>query len=544
MNRIACVLACAALLPIAAAAQQQQQQVTTQPARRVEIDLRSTASSGTVPFDVPFELTGNVPDRVDRIELRYRDCRDGKCPKTIERSAECTPVVADGWSAPVVWQRDALTGTAAPGQSIRFTLPVDALEAQRRYMFLFDVQGSPTDDQIAAFRPRVRDVVSRRIGAITSSDQPESFFTDLRGQIIQELRDLTRNCIATDAFLQQTTDIDEGFTERFADIQDAQIQKANAVDTFNRNAENLRQNLADISQAQLLAILPATEQATHADVVKFLSLDPVQFEVVARGAAPLTPDRTLLSMTADVTADAATARATALQDTRALLLALSQWFKQLDQRGALNDSGLTAEQRTALQRTIDSAASRAFVMTTTARNIAERTTAREKFVNAFADAVREQLRTLRLIGSDTVGTYDTFSAWYVSADAGFAYAPDVQAAVPYLGANIYFRPINKDAPLRLKGGIKRRVSATIALTVSSIADKQRKDLFNTQSLVIGGGFRLTDTLRLGGGAMVYKELNSDPTATSSSDLAIAPYVSISFDWNVARQFAGVGKLFQ
>lgn len=543
MKRIARFIACAALLPIAAAAQQQQQQVT-QPARRVEVDLRSTASTGTVPFDVPFELAGNVPDRVDRIELRYRDCRDGKCPKTIARNAECTPVVADGWSGPVVWQRDALTGTAAPGQAIRFTLPIDALEAQRRYVFLFDVQGSPTDDQIAAFRPRVRDVISRRIDAVTSSDQPESFFTGLRAEIIQELRDLTRNCLATDAFLKEASDVDEGFTVRFAEIQDAQTQKANAVETFNRNAENLKASLAEIAQAQLLAILPANEQTAHADVVSFLSLQPAQLELVGRGASPVNPDRNTPSMPPDVTADAATARANALQDTRALLLSLSQWFKQLNQRGALNDSGLTADQRTALQRTIDAAASRAFVMRTTAANIAERTAARERFVNAFAEGVREELRTLRLLGSDTIGTYDTFSAWYVSADAGFAYAPDVQTAVPYLGANIYFRPINKDAPLRLKGGIKRRVSATIALTMSSIADKQRKDLFNTQSLVLGGGFRLTDTLRIGGGAMVYKEINSDPTATSSTDLAVAPYVSISFDWNVAKQFAGVGKLFQ
>jgi hypothetical protein len=542
MKRIATSIACALLLPAVVTAQQQT--TATQPSRRVEIDLRSTAAAGTVPFDVPFELTGNVPDRVDRIELRYRDCRDGKCPKTIARDVECQPVVTDGWSAPVIWQHDALTGVAAPGQAIRFTLPVDALEAQRRYAFLFDVQGSPTDDQIAAFRPRVRDVISRRLGAVTSSDQPETFFTDLRSQIIRELRDLTRNCIATDDFLQEATDIDAGFTERFADIQDAQINKANAVDTFNTNAEQLRASLAEISQAQLLAILPANEQAAHADVMKFLALDPAQFNVVARGAAPLAPDRTLASMTEDIPAEAATARANALIDTEALLRSLSLWFKQLDQRGALNDSGLTAEQRTALQRTIDAAASRAFVMRTTATSIARNTTEREQFVNSFADAVREQLRTLRLLGSDTIGSYDTFSAWYVSADAGFAYGPDVQVAVPYLGANIYFRPINKDAPLRLKGGIERRVSATIALTASSIADKQRKDLFNTQSLLLGGGFRLTDTLRLGGGVLVYKELNSDPTAVSSSDLGISPYVSVSFDWNVAKQFAGVGKLFQ
>jgi hypothetical protein len=197
---------------------------------------------------------------------------------------------------------------------------------------------------------------------------------------------------------------------------------------------------------------------------------------------------------------------------------------------------------TARGNPIDTGASEAFRMASAARNVAETAGARDAAVNDLADEVREEVRTIRLIGSDTVGTYDTFSAWYVSADAGFAYAQEIESAVPYLGANIYFRPINKDAPLRMKGGFKRRVSATIGLTVSSIADANkatRQDLFNTQSLIIGGGFRLTDTLRLGGGALVYEK-----NSAGSSELATAPYLSLSFDWNVAKQFAGIGKLFQ
>lgn len=554
MNRFATLL-CAALLSgtLPAAAQQQQ---GTQPARnRIEVDLRSTAATGTLPFDVPFEMVGNVPDRVERISLHYRPCHGDTCPKGVARNADCTPILDDQWSAPMVWERDALT-TAAAGQPVRFALPVDPLDAQRRYVFVFDVEGSPTDDQIAAFQPRVRDVVSRHFAGIDSSDQPESFLVELRQNVIAEIRTIAP-CIVTDEFLRATADVDQGFTDRFAAIRQAQERKAQNVDAFNRGAENLRQQLGAINESPLLTVvrrlrtLAATQPETaadldaHADVIKLLSLGPAQFDVVARGASPSNPDRTLPSMTAAITADAATARANGLTETSNLLRDLSAWVKRLASDGTLND--LSADARTALQRAVDTASNQAFTMKNLAANIARQTGERDAAVTSIANAVHEQIRTLRFIGADTIGTYDTFANWYISADAGFAYAQSVESALPYLGVNVYFRPVNKDAPLRMRGGLGRRASATIALTLASVADNEkvrRQDLFGTQSLVLGGGFRVTDALRVGGGLLVYEKKIADPGASESTKVAAAPYVSMSFDWNVAKQFAGIGKLFQ
>jgi hypothetical protein len=94
---------------------------------------------------------------------------------------------------------------------------------------------------------------------------------------------------------------------------------------------------------------------------------------------------------------------------------------------------------------------------------------------------------------DTAVTADgrTEQKNYVSVDAGLLYAGTIGIAALYLGSNIYFRPVNKDAPLTGIGSIGRRLALTVGLTVSSVADennKTRSDLFWNQSLVLGAGF--------------------------------------------------------
>ena len=566
MKSSAILIACIALVPVSPAGAQQQ---GTQPSRgRIEVDLRSTAATGTLPFDVPFEMTGNVPDRVDRIELLYRQCNGHDCPKpgTIRRDANCAPLFDDrgAWmpAQPLVWQRDALT---APGPSdvARFSLPIDPLDAQRRYVFLFDVHGAPTDAQTSAFQPLARDLVSRRLADFNDPDQSQAAYESLRTDLIAEVRTLAP-CVVVGNLLDPSTDVDEQFTTAIADIIDDQIQKTNGVDTFNQGATRLRVNLSALPDAPLTLLVRklralsasrpevAADLDAHADVIRLISLTPSQLEVVARGAAVSAPDRSLQSMTGDIGAADATTRANNIAQTRQLLRDLSDWLKRLERDGVFGDLGrtndLTADQVAALRaltatgNPIDTGASEAFRMAAAARNVAENSNSRDTRVSALAGEVRQELRTVRLIGSDTVGTFDTFANWYISADAGFAYSQEVESTVPYIGANVYFRPINKDAPLRMKGGLKRRLSATIGVTASSIADKNkatRQDLFNTQTLLLGGGFRVTDALRIGGGALIYEKVSSN-----DAEIAAAPYVSISFDWNVAKQFAGVGKLFQ
>ena len=129
---------------------------------------------------------------------------------------------------------------------------------------------------------------------------------------------------------------------------------------------------------------------------------------------------------------------------------------------------------------------------------------------------------------------------YVSVDAGVLFAGDIGIGALYVGSNIYFRPVNKDAPLGLFSGIGRRLALTVGLTISSVADEThhtRSDLFWNQSLVLGAGYRITSSLRGGGGALVFRESDPNPLVTRTSTAATW-YASFSLDLDLLKGFAG------
>jgi hypothetical protein len=132
---------------------------------------------------------------------------------------------------------------------------------------------------------------------------------------------------------------------------------------------------------------------------------------------------------------------------------------------------------------------------------------------------------------------------YVSADAGLLYAGDIGIGALYVGSNIYFRPVNKDAPLSEVSSLGRRLAVTIGLTLSSIADdhnRTRSDLFWHQSLVLGAGYRITSSIRGGGGVLVFRKSDPNPLITRTSP-AVTWYASFSFDLDVAQGLAGWGS---
>jgi hypothetical protein len=141
--------------------------------------------------------------------------------------------------------------------------------------------------------------------------------------------------------------------------------------------------------------------------------------------------------------------------------------------------------------------------------------------------------------------FQTQQVNYISADLGVAFAPDLSEVVPVLGVNLYLRPINKNVPLRLKGGFKRRFAFTFGVSYEGIADGEgdpptgqtREDLVSGHSLLLGAGYRLTDSMRLTAGAVVFYELDPNPLKNDRS-VSYTPFVAISFDWDVAKLFRG------
>jgi hypothetical protein len=125
---------------------------------------------------------------------------------------------------------------------------------------------------------------------------------------------------------------------------------------------------------------------------------------------------------------------------------------------------------------------------------------------------------------------------YVSVDAGVLFAGDIGIGALYVGTNIYFRPINKDAPLNAVSSLGRRLALTVGATLSSVSDdnnRTRSDLFWNQSLVLGAGYRVTSSLRGAGGVLAFRQSDPNPLVTQKT-VATTWYASFSLDLDILR----------
>jgi hypothetical protein len=57
----------------------------------------------------------------------------------------------------------------------------------------------------------------------------------------------------------------------------------------------------------------------------------------------------------------------------------------------------------------------------------------------------------------------------------------------------------------------------------------------SNSLLLGAGFRVTPSIRIGGGVLVFKESDPNPLIEQTS-VSTTPYVSFAADVDVARLF--------
>lgn len=159
--------------------------------------------------------------------------------------------------------------------------------------------------------------------------------------------------------------------------------------------------------------------------------------------------------------------------------------------------------------------------------------------------VLARVDTSFVIDGRAFSAFQTQQSNYISADLGVVFAPELSEVVPALGVNLYLRPINKNVPLRLKGGFMRRFAFTFGVTSSGIADGggdppaqgTREDLVSSHSLMLGAGYRLSGSTRLTTGAIVFYELDPNPLKDDRS-VSYSPFIALSFDWDVAKLFRG------
>lgn len=163
-------------------------------------------------------------------------------------------------------------------------------------------------------------------------------------------------------------------------------------------------------------------------------------------------------------------------------------------------------------------------------------------VNNFVNAVINYIEDRAVISATTTNNnFVTRSNSFITADIGVALLSKIGKMVPYLGTNIYLRPINQDRPLFFRDlftlkDFDRRFSLMLGLTYSSLAKANYRDnLMATFNLITGGGLRIADFVKVNGGVVWYTRVNPN-LLSSNHSIGGSGFVSLSFDLQIKTVF--------
>jgi hypothetical protein len=170
---------------------------------------------------------------------------------------------------------------------------------------------------------------------------------------------------------------------------------------------------------------------------------------------------------------------------------------------------------------------------------------RDTALHAAVNQVVASLDATLLVMATTIQEFTTHHDWYISLDLGLALAPVIAEVFPYVGMNVYFRPVNKAAPLSSFHGherLARSLSAMIGLTYANDLTKtgQRTTLWADRNVTVGAGVRITDSLRFDAGVVIFKAQDVNPLISNQS-LAATPFIAFAADIDVVGLFRQFGK---
>ncbi len=530
----------------------------------VGVNLSAGTVSGVLPFDVPIRFCGQVTTGAKRLTLQYVANRDA--PPQVDDNCRGPA------GAPLSWQPTAPIEARIADSTFRVVVP--RLDAQRYFAFCFRTDSEVTPEAAAAFQPVAREALDDGLAPIARGDLSASESEALRRSLADALlaQMSSDRAIAPGTLFDTESphnDLSDRFNGRIRQVLEPQLRRsaflqsyatlqfdlAQALRTLQANAAIVRLTaaLAAPSDPNLAALSNAFRGALGA-----LEMSADATARAAQGLDPATTDGEALDSTLDpAAAGGIAARYDALAQALAGLPAL---VERATGPGGIELPAAPADDSAAALGPLvapTGPAARASALASTLSSIATNTQAALVARSAALDQLASEI-ALRAVGTQVVdasstGGFETFQNYYVSADAGLVAAPELEEVVSYIGVNLYLRPVNKNAPLRQLGSFRqtlgRRFAFTLGLTVQSLADGEngtqqtRQDLFASQSLLVGAGLRITDMIRLGGGALVFKEDDPSPLITKFGT-AVSYYFTVSFDLNVARAFkGGLGGLF-
>src|SRR6185295_1888452 len=525
----------------------------------VTVNLEAGTLNKVLPFDVPVRLCGSVPAGTKTVSVQYVEALNAP-----QVGADCSLPAG----SPLVWQpATPIQARVADDNTFRLVLP--RLKAQRFYALCFREQSEVSPEVAAQFQPLARQVLDQGLARIDSGNISSEQSAQLQKSLSDALRDLLngREVIAPGTLFDSATPFDDlrgKFNAAVVKVLTPQLLRKAILQSYPQLqfalSESLRALQASAALGKLAAGLRA-EAATNANLSELLAanagglalldMGPDQLSRVALGQAPGDAGGPTLAEATDPAAVAAIAAN--YQTTDQQLAGLAALVGQMLDgtgpaaaavRAPLGDADL-ADLRAltspsgALQGARDALFSLLGAANRVRASLADRAAALDDLAARVALA---SVGVIVVSGSST-DNFDTFSSFYISADAGLVYSPEADKVVTYVGTNIYLRPVNKNAPLRQLGNFRqtftRRFAFTLGLTVQTLADDAgtRQDLFGSQSLLAGAGLRITDMIRVGAGALVFEAKDRSPLV-SEFHTAVSYYFTVSFDVNVARAFQG------
>jgi hypothetical protein len=543
----------------------------------VEVDLEGQLFNRVLPFDVPFILTGTVPSGAKTLEVRCWELPSSKgkssgSPVLTNEALRATPD-GDCWPGGALVWRNTIDPTAP---SPKFRLMVPRLEAEKYYQFKFSFEKQVTPEDALAFSKEVQGVVDGTLWGDPNATADLPLRGDLtveeiqaiRGQLIQALQRITGADRVTEPgsiFNPDTPfeSVRNEFNRLLRPIRNVQGQIADTAEDYEDEIADLNPLLAQLRTDPALQKLAAAlasraasdpsaqDHATEVAAALAVGDAPVLRRSDRQSAAALAG---FVQRSGAYFADAA-AKMAKLQDLLADKLAGSDgaprpFAQPLVASGQLSADDLAGLAVLAQPTRPVGSANRALARVDglLGNRLAGLLAGRATAIAAVAEAYRTQVEGMSIISGSTTGSFATQSRNYISADTGIVCTPELGECNTYAGTNIYFRPINKAAPLSQFGGffqtLDRRVSVTLGLTLQGVGDnKTRDDLFNQQSLLLGLGARLTNSVRMTAGGLLFKERDPNPLADDES-LTTTYFLSISFDIDVAPTLQGIGGLFK
>ena len=548
---------------------------------KVKVDLSGRRIDDVLPFHVPYVLTGTVDPGAARLEVEFAEtttrrkaCRNAlekewkehkPQPTNAQKEASVDACVAQG--ADLVWRPvppSTWTPLGAPSDSpATFAVGMPALEAERYYRFRFQLSKRTTAKQEQDFSRTAPVALDKLFWTVESSSLDSATAVRLRELLRTELKRAmgSERLVATEGIFSDTASwarIREDFGRIVAvGVLQPQGQFNQAAASYRVASSPLLEQLkrlADHASAQRLLLAGEGDAeikaliASHKAGADIVGADQ---DLVSRWAAGQSESGIayeLVEQRDDKVVDQFVAN---FATTRERLRTLQDLIERLTVRpGPYADNLDTLVKKKAITRD-DIRAARALAVSPTAgvppvieaaREVldqaqqaagraAERLRDRKRGIDGVVSTAVFQSRSALAVEAGTTVDHETSHSRYIGLDAGVLYGFGINGVQPYVGVNLYLRPVNKNAPLSQYGKWYRRLSFTAGALVKKIEDgaKTRDDLPLGRTLMAGTGFLVSQSIRVGGGLMIFRR--KDPSQPLRSDMETTgdPYVSLSFD---------------